>query len=43
MGERVTLNESRDPALGELALNDDGMGSLWGIQQRPLQRRETDA
>lgn len=43
MSERVTLDESRNPALGELALNDDGVGSLRGTQQRPLQRRETDA
>lgn len=31
MSERVTLDESRDPALGELALNDDGVGSRGGL------------
>ena len=43
MRKRVPLDESGDPALGEVALDDDGGGSLGRREQRPLERRETDA
>ena len=43
MRKRVPLDESGDPTLGEVALDDDGGGSLGRREQRPLERRETDA